>query len=62
MNIITLLEHVANNVHHQIKIKTLISTQTEKVQDAFLNNDVASLRNQLGDTKNLANKNTIFQV
>ena len=62
MAIIVLLEQLASNAHHRMSIDQLISMQSNEVQKAFITNDAASLKSQLGNIKNLADRCTVFQV
>lgn len=56
MEIMTLLELLANNAHHRIAIHELIHRQPSQIQEAFFAKNSAYLRNQLGDTQNLADR------
>lgn len=62
MDILTLLEHLANNAHHRIMINELVNNQSIEIREAFLANNVAKLRNQLGDTENLADRSSVVQI
>lgn len=61
MSLITILEQIAKNAHHQISVKDLICMQPNEIQEAFLNNDAMELKKQLCDVNNLADRCTVFQ-
>lgn len=62
MNILMFLEHLASNAHHRIAIKELVSDQPNEIKEAFLTNNVALLRKQIGDTEKLADKSAVVQI
>lgn len=62
MDILTLLEHLANNVHHRIVIEELINCQPNEVKEAFLTNNVTQLRSHLGSARNLPDRNAVIQI
>lgn len=62
VNVITLLEQLATNVHHNISVRAAIKEQSNEIQKAFLTNDATLLKNQLGCTLNLADKTDIVQI
>ena len=62
MDILSLLEHLAENTHFCANICELLELQPDKIKKAFLSNDAVSLKNQLGDTKNLSDRSIIVQL
>lgn len=62
MDILTLLEHLANNAHYHSTIDQLVNDQPNDIKLAFLTNDASQLKNQLGDTSNLADKSHVVQI
>lgn len=62
MNLITLLEQLASNVHNRTIIDELINAQPAEVKEAFQTNNAALLKNQLGEIKNLADKSSVVQL
>lgn len=62
MNVITFLEQLATNTHHNISVGAAIKEQSHEIQKAFLTNDATLLKNQLGCTLNLADRTTIVQI
>lgn len=61
MNLVTLLQKLANTVHHNANTSELIADQTPQVQQAFLTNNGAQLKSLLGDTTNLADRDKVTQ-
>lgn len=61
MDIITLLEILANTTH-TININDLISSQPEEIKQAFLSKNTTRFRNSLGNTKNLADKSGVTYI
>lgn len=59
MSIAELLQELASVVHHRSNVSELIAEQEPKVQEAFLKNNSAQLKNLLGDTKNLADRDKV---
>lgn len=62
MKIISLLELIANNAHHNISIKDIIKTQSDEIQKAFFTNNAILLKEQLGCTVNLADRTSVFHL
>jgi hypothetical protein len=62
MSAITLLEQLAQNVHHHTQNNKLINALPEKIRDAFLINDMESIKLQLSTTKRFANESHVVQI
>lgn len=62
MDILTLLEHLANNAHYYPTINQWVNGQPEHIKSAFLTNNANQLKSQLGDTSNLADKSHVVQI
>jgi hypothetical protein len=62
MQIINVLETLANNTRFQINIDDTVSSQPSAIQEMFNNNDSASLKLVFMDSEIIADRTTIFQI
>lgn len=62
MNILMLLEHLANTTHNQVKISEVLANQPQSVKNAFSTNNSADLKSLLGETNNLADRSAVTQL
>lgn len=62
MQIINVLETLANNTRFQINIDDTVSSQLSTIQEIFTNNDSASLKLLFQDSEIIADRTTIFQI
>lgn len=62
MQIINVLETLANNTRFQINIDDTVSSQPSAIQEMFNNNDSASLKLLFKDSEISADRTTIFQI
>lgn len=62
MNITLLLEQMAVTPHHKINIENLLKESHPDVHQAFVKNDISSLKTILNGSQLLADRNTIFEI
>jgi hypothetical protein len=62
MDVVLLLEQLANQAHHRKAIHTLVSQLSEETKKAFLLNDMGIIKKQLSDTIYYADRTTITQA
>ncbi len=62
MYILSLLEELAENTHHNLLLESFIGNQPDQIQEAFLTNNINQLRNILGDVSNLADRNKVVSI
>ena len=62
MQILSLLETLANNAHHRVSLVDCIKTQPENIQEAFLTNDGIKLKSTLGGVARLADRNQVVFI
>lgn len=62
MNVITIFEQLANNVHYHSDNKKLIEKLPEKIRRAFILGDVESIKNHLSETKVFANESHVVNI
>lgn len=61
MNVMTLLEQLANSVHHKVSVKELISSQPSEIQNAFISNNGSQLKKILGNN-NCLDRSSVVQI
>ena len=62
MDIVTFLEQMATQTDYDPTISAAIKNQSPEVQKAFLTNDAALLKAQLGSISPLTDRTTIVQL
>jgi hypothetical protein len=63
MKLMTLLELLASNAHHQVNIENLLHDLPDHIRQAFLSNNAELLKKQFNDSTPItANRSSIVQV
>lgn len=62
MKSINMLEQLANSVHHQIDLASLLQDQPEKIREAVQNNNSDILKTELADAAQQPDRSTIFKA
>lgn len=61
MNIMTLLEQLANSAHHKVSVEELISSQPLEIQNVFISNNGSQLKKILGN-HNCVDRSSVVQI
>jgi len=62
MNAIILFEQLAKNVHYHPQNNELINALPEKIRDAFLENDMDNIKQQLSNKKCFSNESHVVHI